>query len=33
MAFPNPPDWNLVVAALNDAGEPDFFIGDQFAQA
>src|ERR1041384_7030228 len=27
MTFPHPHDWNLVVAALNDAGEPDFSIG------
>ena len=27
MTLPNPQDCNLVVARLNDAGEPDFFIG------
>jgi quercetin dioxygenase-like cupin family protein len=27
MSFPNPQDWNLVVAGLNEAGEPDFFVG------
>jgi quercetin dioxygenase-like cupin family protein len=27
MTFPHPHDWNLVVAAQNEAGEPDFSIG------
>jgi quercetin dioxygenase-like cupin family protein len=27
VSFPNPQNWNLVVARLNEAGEPDFFIG------
>jgi hypothetical protein len=27
MSFPNPQDWNLVVAKQNEAGEPDFFSG------
>jgi quercetin dioxygenase-like cupin family protein len=29
MVFPNPKDWNLVVAKLDEAGEPDFFIGER----
>jgi len=27
MPFPNPQDWNLVVARFNEAGEPDFLRG------
>ena len=27
MSFPGPRDWNLVVAGLNEAGEPDFAVG------
>ncbi|WP_448642865.1 cupin domain-containing protein [Geodermatophilus sp. URMC 63] len=27
MSFPDPQDWNLVVARLNEFGEPDFFVG------
>jgi quercetin dioxygenase-like cupin family protein len=26
MSFPNPQDWNLVVAKMNEAGEPDFLV-------
>ncbi|MEV0688234.1 cupin domain-containing protein [Nocardia sp. NPDC050378] len=27
MTFPDPQNWNLVVATVNDSGEPDFVIG------
>ncbi|MET3774350.1 cupin domain-containing protein [Arthrobacter nitrophenolicus] len=29
MTFPEVRNWNLVVAKPNEAGEPDFFIGDK----
>jgi mannose-6-phosphate isomerase-like protein (cupin superfamily) len=29
MTFPETRDWNLVVAKSNEAGEPDFFIGEK----